>query len=267
MSAYRLIASDIDGTLLPYGDRELDPAVFEEIRRLKEKGILFMAASGREYSNLRRLFAPVADDIVYLCLNGCLTIADNKVVSREIMNPADAVDLIHTFTACPRAEVVVSGEKTCYMHPKDPAYLHLVRDVVGNDVTVVEDLTNIPEPFSKISAYEKDGDPDLPEWKARFGSRLTIQLGGGGWIDCTPKNVNKAAGFRRLLAALGIDPKDTIMFGDNENDSAILAAAGTAAAVRTAMPAILAQCDVVVASVSRALADILAGKPLERIRP
>lgn len=264
MPAYRLIASDIDGTLLPYGVQHLDPVIFEEIRRLKDNGILFMAASGREYSNLRRLFASAADDIVYLCLNGCLTMAENKVVSREIMNPDDAVDLIRAITACPYTEVLVSGEKTCYLHPKDPAYLHLVRDVVGNNVTVVDDLTSIPEPFSKISAYEKDRVTDLSEWKARFGSRLTVQLGGRNWVDCTPKNVNKASGFRRLLAALDIDPRDTIMFGDNENDSAILAAAGTSAAVRTAAPAILAQCDIVVDSVPRALAAILAGKPLER---
>ena len=44
----RLIASDIDGTLLHNGAAEIDPVIFEEIHRLKQKGILFCPASGRQ---------------------------------------------------------------------------------------------------------------------------------------------------------------------------------------------------------------------------
>lgn len=59
----RLIASDIDGTLLPYGAAALDPALFGLIRRLRDRGVLFCPASGRQYHSLRRLFAPVADAV------------------------------------------------------------------------------------------------------------------------------------------------------------------------------------------------------------
>ena len=52
-----LIASDIDGTLLQGGQTRLDPALFDVIERLEQHGIRFAAASGRQYTNLRRLFA------------------------------------------------------------------------------------------------------------------------------------------------------------------------------------------------------------------
>ena len=55
-----------------------------------------MAASGREYTNLRNLFAPVADDIAYLCLNGCLTFYHNECISKEIMDTTIARKLITT---------------------------------------------------------------------------------------------------------------------------------------------------------------------------
>lgn len=42
----RLIASDIDGTLLHNGAAEIDPVIFEEIHRLKQKGILFCPPAG-----------------------------------------------------------------------------------------------------------------------------------------------------------------------------------------------------------------------------
>mgnify|MGYP000388097175 CR=1 FL=1 len=62
----KLIASDLDGTLLQNGARDVNPIVFDQIRTLKEHGILFAAASGRQYLNLRRLFTPVQDDIAYI---------------------------------------------------------------------------------------------------------------------------------------------------------------------------------------------------------
>ncbi|MBS6776533.1 MAG: HAD hydrolase family protein [Butyricicoccus pullicaecorum] len=49
-----LIASDIDGTLLQGGQTRLDPALFDVIERLEQHGIRFAAASGRQYTNLRR---------------------------------------------------------------------------------------------------------------------------------------------------------------------------------------------------------------------
>ncbi|MEM5781397.1 MAG: HAD-IIB family hydrolase, partial [Lawsonibacter sp.] len=68
----RLIASDIDGTLLQNGATEIAPAIFREIDRLRTKGILFCPASGRQYHSLRRLFAPVADELAYVCENGAV---------------------------------------------------------------------------------------------------------------------------------------------------------------------------------------------------
>ena len=40
----RLIVSDIDGTLLPYGQAELDKELFAIIRRLRGAGVIFCPA-------------------------------------------------------------------------------------------------------------------------------------------------------------------------------------------------------------------------------
>ena len=48
----KLIASDLDGTLLKNGAQMLSPEIFELIPALKEKGIHFVAASGRQYACL-----------------------------------------------------------------------------------------------------------------------------------------------------------------------------------------------------------------------
>ena len=54
----KLIASDIDGTLLFDRLDSVAPVIFDEIERLKRKGIRFCPTSGRRLESLRRLFAP-----------------------------------------------------------------------------------------------------------------------------------------------------------------------------------------------------------------
>jgi len=219
MKYIQLVASDIDGTLLLNGAKALDPEIFKLIRELNKKGILFMAASGREYTNLRNLFAPVADDIAYLCLNGCLTFYRDKCISKEIMNSVIAKKLIKTFQKDPDAEILVSGEKTCYITPKDDSYYEHLINVVKNHVTIVDDLLNIPESYTKISAYFKNGVYEhYQDYVDMFNEKITVQVGGKCWLDCAPKNVNKSTGFLKLLSYLNIPAENTVMFGDNDND-------------------------------------------------
>ena len=48
----KLIVSDVDGTLLPEGTADLNPELYDVIRELKAKGIVFAAASGRQMNSM-----------------------------------------------------------------------------------------------------------------------------------------------------------------------------------------------------------------------
>ena len=82
----RLVASDLDGTLLLNGSQKLNPEIFDLIRELNKAGIVFVAASGRQYPNLKRLFAPVADEIAYIAENGALVLYQDQVLSRKTID-------------------------------------------------------------------------------------------------------------------------------------------------------------------------------------
>ena len=239
MKYIQLVASDIDGTLLLNGAKALDSEIFKLIRELHKKGILFMAASGREYTNLRNLFAPVADDIAYLCLNGCLTFYHGECISKEIMDTTIARKLITIIQKDPNAEVLVSGEKTCYITPKNKSYYEHLITTVKNHVTIVDDLLNITEPYTKISAYFKNGvNENYQYYTDMFDKDITVQIGGKCWLDCAPKDVNKSTGFLKLLSYLNIPAENTVMFGDNDNDKQILQTCGYPISMETAVPSI-----------------------------
>ena len=75
LEGIKLIACDLDGTLLHPGEREPRSEAFELIDELHRRGIVFMPASGRQYASLRYLFAPVADELAYVCENGALVMS------------------------------------------------------------------------------------------------------------------------------------------------------------------------------------------------
>ena len=54
----KLIASDLDGTLLLNGAQDLPEEMFDLIPRLKKAGILFAAASGRQYAEYETSVCP-----------------------------------------------------------------------------------------------------------------------------------------------------------------------------------------------------------------
>ena len=55
----RLIASDIDGTLLQNGEKQLSERLFPLLERILAQGIRFVPASGRPYASLQPLFGPI----------------------------------------------------------------------------------------------------------------------------------------------------------------------------------------------------------------
>ncbi len=236
----KLIASDMDGTLLPnYGDH-VDPEVFEIIRKLKPCGIRFMAASGRQHANLQREFEPVKDEIDYMCENGCLVFHEGRLLFKETMPKDVAKELIRTILNTPGYKCLVSGEETSYILKGDPEFTHLLTEEVHNNITEVDDLLDIPEDYFKISGYRYDLNEPLTlqqidrYWKGLFDGRLTTVYGGNCWVDFSPIGVTKGTSITRLMSILKLKKDEVMAFGDNYNDEEMLNDVGYSFAMKAA---------------------------------
>ncbi|MBQ9504060.1 MAG: HAD family phosphatase, partial [Lachnospiraceae bacterium] len=205
---------------------KLEPGIFTLIRELTQKGIYFAAASGRQYTNLRRLFAPVQDEIIYLCENGFLAFYKEELIFKEEMPREDGSELIRAVLEKDGCEALLSGVYNCYLQPKKDSYVDWMENVVGNDCSVVEDLTAVEEPFLKVSIYEEDGVKDAAEWQERFSDRFNVVTSGNAWMDIMPKYIHKGYGLKKILDRLNILPGECAAFGDNENDREMLELVG-----------------------------------------
>lgn len=259
MQMPKLIACDLDGTLLLDGAQSLGPDTCTLIGRLLDAGVLFFAASGRQYTNLRRLFSPVQERIGYLCENGCVSFYQGRKLHQEHMDRSLGRELIHAIRQKEGCEVLVSGVMESYIQPKDMRFYYHMRDVVRNDVTIVPDILDTAEDYMKISAYEEGGIKDETYWKNRFGDRCTVVTGGNDWLDMMPPHVNKASALTHILSLLDIDPKECMAIGDNDNDAEMLRLVGFPVAVSTAKPEIRAIARARTDTVEHLFAQILSG--------
>lgn len=257
----KLIASDLDGTLLQNGAHDVSPVVFDQIRTLKKRGILFVAASGRQYLNLRRLFEPVKDDIAYIAENGSLCIYQEETLSKGIIEQNLANRILDEIAKHPHYNCIISGERVCYSTSKNPEFQNHMVNVLQNNMAFIDDpKTEIQEPILKIALCDYNGtDESFNILRNKFASEIKVVTSGNLWVDFICPTANKGSALLDLANHLHIDPKDCVAFGDQYNDVEMLKTAGTSYAMANGAPGIDRYATHVADSVENVLQGIIDG--------
>ena len=254
----KLVACDVDGTLLFDYAPALPASTLDVIGQLLDRGIVFAPASGRSYDSLRRLFAPYADRMPFIANNGTTAYFNGEVVHRSIMDRKLGESIIDAMLGNDEVEALVTGAHTSYAQPKDPEFVTFMRETLGFDTTVVADLKSVDEPFTKISAYYPSRIVDEAYWASRFGKQCSVVSAGYGWVDTMPAGASKADGLAALLDLLGIHPADVAAFGDAHNDCEMLRMAGLSVAMEAADPRLIEIADRTTANAEEELLRFLA---------
>ena len=212
----KLIASDVDGTLIQDSTPDLYREMVETIYKLKKKGILFCAASGRQYFSLRNVFRDVADEIAYIAENGAHICYQNKNISVTPMKKEHIEGIMAMLRPYyGECETVVSTANGSLIESKNQEFIHLLTYGYHNHFRLVED--------GKVKAC----------------------MAGEEWVDFMDQSVDKGNGLKVLEKFLGICKEETMAFGDNNNDIGMMLAAGTSYAVDTAVKEVKKAADYV----------------------
>lgn len=254
----KFIASDLDGTLLLNGAQKVSEELIPLIKKLNEKGIIFCAASGRQYPNLRRLFGEAADELMYICENGSVIIYKDRLIGKTPMDVTLGREIIRAITGVEQCEVLVSGERTSYLKPKTESYLIRMRDIVRNDIVLVDDLEHIAEDYVKISVYDPTGIANSQEYfLSAFEGRAQSCVSGKQWLDYTAQGVNKGSAIRTIQKIMGFKPEECMAFGDNFNDIEMFQSVGYPVVMRQAVPEVKSHAEYVTDRVEDSLRAVL----------
>ncbi|MDO5125870.1 MAG: HAD family hydrolase [Ruminococcus sp.] len=217
----KLIASDIDGTLLD--DKKQLPPDFEQTLELVEsKGASFVIASGRSYTALERQFGEYADRLSFICDNGAYIVYDGELISISIIPKETVVDVVK---CCQQSGLIalLCGVKGTYYSSKSDVYNTEVR-IYYSDAIYLDDLTSFDDDIFKIAVFEEGGIENHGNVILRglFGDRLSVTLSGKYWTDLMNAGINKGEGLRQIQRKLGIGREESVAFGDFLNDIEML---------------------------------------------
>ena len=258
----KLVASDLDGTLLQGGAQELTPRAVELIHQLTQKGVHFVAASGRQYDNQRRVFEKIKDEISYIAENGSICVHEGKVISRATINDDLSARILAEIKRQEHFEVVVSREDSCFIEDNDPAFVNHIVNVMQNTTQIVEDITRVEGPILKIAICNMtDGshimDKYLKHLQDLFGDEIKVVTSGNIWIDFIAPGANKGTAQRNLMELLHVKPEECMAFGDQYNDVEMLQLVGTSYSMSNAAPGIAYYSTYVTDSVEDVLEDLI----------
>ena len=84
--------------------------------------------------------------------------------------------------------------------------------------------------------------------RSHLSKDLTVVRTAPFYLEILPSSINKGKGLLDICSYLGIQPADTVAFGDSENDIPMLKAAGCGIAMENGEPAVKAAADMVTKS-------------------
>lgn len=238
----KLILSDIDGTMLPYGQRVVSPRVIAAFHAAMDAGIHIGPASGRGISHVVPTFA--GDDACVataLGTNGMQVYLDGTLIHEEHLDH-DALEHV--------TEVIhgMDGVGAIVFKGGTPLLVEGTREDLAQSFPIYAeqavDHVGIPDfPIVKLNVFNAGGmevTRSVFETVVREVPELDFNIPMPGFLNLTPPGYSKASGIDILCEALGIGLDQVVTFGDGGNDLEMIAHVPNGVAVAGAVPEVAA---------------------------
>ena len=236
IAAIKLVASDMDGTLLN-SQHELNPSFFDLFHQMKTKGILFVAASGRQYFNIINQFESIKDEIVLIAENGSYVMYKDEEILVQAMDREVTMEQIITARSIDKSFVILCGKKCAYIENDHPDFMRHVK-MYYDKYQVVDDLLKVEDDqFLKIAICDFAGSENnsYHYFKNKRDS-LQLKVSGNIWLDISHWLANKGRALNVVQKKFGIGFQETMVFGDYLNDLEMIQQASFSYAMKNAHP-------------------------------
>ena len=236
-----LVAVDMDGTLL-HNDKSISDYTINVLRKIVEKGILLVPASGRPLNGMKAAVLNNVKGIKYaICSNGAMLmdVQKEKSISETGIPIEKALEALTYLEQFPVAVYVhtdrgtfrAEGWEKTGLSEKYP-YIRFSEGTVKN---LGEFLRTSGVNVMKMGAYILTDE--LAQKLLEKGSLIpgiVFLRTGDGIIELNSIHASKGNALCTLCKKLGISMENVLAIGDNENDISMLQAAGITAAMENA---------------------------------
>ncbi len=205
----KLIVSDFDGTLLPYGESRVSEAVRQRLKKAIENNITVAVASGRTYGELAALLPEFADSVYFVCCDGAHYVKGGRSLYERQIEHAD----LNGFFAekSDGFSFILHGANRNYSVGNIPDEAKLF-----NAVPITR-IGEVKEKIFKITSYGKE-----LKFHSYSGLRTHWDGGKNSMAQFVNRFANKGAAVSDLQVRLMLTKFDTACIGDSGNDVAMV---------------------------------------------
>ena len=159
----KLIASDIDGTLVKDGTLAIDREYMKVIGRLIDKGIVFVACSGRQYRSERKLFTPVADRLLYISDGGTVVRTPKEILKVDTLPDEIWKGMCSMVREnMPSCDYFISTPERCFAEDGGSQMFHWLRDSYGYDIHEVPEMLKLEgQQVNKFAVYHPNACEEM----------------------------------------------------------------------------------------------------------
>lgn len=234
--AYKLLAADIDGTLIT-SDKILTEETVRALSKLKECGKFFTLSTGRPVMGVSDYTHLVSDGVPVITYNGAMIIRpDNGEIvyecglsdesAREVIERGNSLDTI----------VIVWAKNRLFANKINDKVAEYSK-ITGEYVNIIDD----PDDVIKLGVTKciwLDSEEKIEEYR----NALTVRpIEGTEVCTSTPyllefmcQGVSKGTGLERVCEYCDIDISEAVAAGDELNDMSMIKSAGLGVAMGNA---------------------------------
>lgn len=230
-----MVVTDMDGTLLN-SNHEVSPEFYNIFEELKKRDILFIAASGRQYNSIIDKLLPIKDDIIVIAENGGFAMHKEEELFATPLDKASVSKVLKTLEKVDNIHPVLCGKRNSYLRGDSAAFENMLKQYYSA-YEIVDDLAMIDAEILKVAVYHFESSEKFiyPEVQ-HLEDSLKVKVSGPNWVDLSSENANKGYALKKLQKAYNINPSETLVFGDYNNDLEMLACADYSFSMANAHP-------------------------------
>jgi len=246
---YRLIALDIDGTLLD-SQGTLPPVVREGLHHIYKLGVQIVLISGRNVPGVMRALDQLGLDLWFVSSGGaCISnFRQDQILGQRFLNTTDAEAIIRLAR---NAGAGIFLELVDHLYWEGPLeYLEWLPSVHGLTIDTLDDLIAqlIPEALKLTVIHENERLIDFERALIDRGLEINASYSGPRYLEITAKGVTKGAALQQLAEFLQIPLSKVLAVGDGENDISMISLAGLGIAMGNSPEKVKMAADLIVPS-------------------
>jgi Cof subfamily protein (haloacid dehalogenase superfamily) len=242
---YRLIALDVDGTLLDPAHM-LTPRTRAALWSAQRRGARVCLATGKLLASVRPLLTELALGGLHITCNGAalMDAATGEAIAAWPLSDVQIALALATIREC-APEMGVAWYTTNAIYTDAPPDGPLDVTLGANLEPALRHVARLaadalPPPLKFLMTGDHASLLALRDGLLeRIGATLTVTRTTSDFVEVMAPGVSKGHALGELIARLGVPREAVIAFGDGENDIPLLDAAGLGVAMGNAMPALL----------------------------